>query len=170
MILAGGGVITSNASPELLELAELLMAPVATTLMGKGCFPEDHPLSIGNIGMHGTRAANQLILEADVLLAVGTRFSDRSTGKLDTFCSDRKIIQIDIDSAEIGKNCDVEVPIVADAKRTLNAIHELLMKQVKKRKDSVWARRVKEVKEQLLNNASNNGRKRSEASIFAERT
>ena len=159
MILAGGGVITSNASPELLELAELLMTPVATTLMGKGCFPEDHPLSIGNIGMHGTRAANQLILEADVLLAVGTRFSDRSTGKLDTFCSDRKIIQIDIDSAEIGKNLCVEVPIVADAKRTISAIHELLMKQVKKRKDSVWAIRVKEVKEQLLNNASNNGGK-----------
>jgi len=154
MILAGGGLISSNASQELLELAELLMAPVATTLMGKGCFPENHPLSIGNIGMHGTRAANQLILETDVLLAVGTRFSDRSTGKLDTFRSDKKIIQIDIDSAEIGKNVDVDIPIVADAKRTLKTIHELIIKQVKKRKDTVWPRRVKEVKEQLLNNAS----------------
>ena len=154
MILAGGGVTSSNAFQELLELAELLMAPVATTLMGKGCFPENHPLSIGNIGMHGTRAANQLILEADVLLAVGTRFSDRSTGKLDTFRSDKKIIQIDIDSAEIGKNVGVDIPIVADAKRTLKAIYELLIKQVKKRKDSVWFRRMKEVKEHLLNNAS----------------
>jgi acetolactate synthase-1/2/3 large subunit len=155
IILGGGGVITSNASQELLGLAELLMAPVATTLMGKSCFPEDHPLSIGNIGMHGTRAANQLILEADVLLAVGTRFSDRSTGTLDTFRSDRSIIQIDIDSAEIGKNLEVEVPIVADAKITLTAINELIIKQIKKKKESVWFRRVKDIKEQLLNNATN---------------
>ena len=153
MILAGGGVTSSNACQELFELAELLMAPVATTLMGKGCFPENHPLSIGNIGMHGTRAANQLILETDVLLAVGTRFSDRSTGNLDRFCSGKKIIQIDIDTAEIGKNLDIEIPIVADAKRTLKAIYELIIKQLKKRKDSVWFKRVKEVKEQLLNNA-----------------
>jgi len=154
MILAGGGVTSSNAFQELLELAELLMAPVATTFMGKGCFPENHPLSIGNIGMHGTRAANQLILETDVLLAVGTRFSDRSTGKLGTFCSNKKIIHIDIDSAEIGKNLDVDIPIVADAKKALKAIYDSLIKQVKKRKDSVWFRRVKEVKEQLLNNAT----------------
>jgi len=153
MILAGGGVTSSNAFQELLELAELLMAPVATTLMGKGCFPENHPLSLGNIGMHGTRAANQLILDADVLLAVGTRFSDRSTGNLDSFCPDAKIIHIDIDSAEIGKNIDVDIPIVADAKRTLKAIYELIIKQVKKRRDSVWFKRVKEVKEQLLSNS-----------------
>jgi len=153
MILAGGGVTSSNAFQELLELAELLMAPVTTTLMGKGCFPENHPLSLGNIGMHGTRAANQLILEADVLLAVGTRFSDRSTGNLSSFCPDAKIMQIDIDSAEIGKNIDVDIPIVADAKRTLKAIYELVIKQLKKREDSVWFRRVKEVKEQLQNTA-----------------
>jgi len=152
VILAGGGVTSSNAFEELLELAELLMAPVATTLMGKSCFPENHPLSLGNIGMHGTREANQLILEADVLLTVGTRFSDRSTGRLDTFCPDAKIIHIDIDSAEIGKNVDVDVPIVADAKRTLKAICELVIKQLKKREDSVWFKRVKEVKEQLQNN------------------
>jgi len=152
-ILAGGGVNSSNAFQELLELAELLMAPVTTTLMGKGCFPENHPLSLGNIGMHGTRAANQLILEADVLLAVGTRFSDRSTGNLSSFCPDAKIMQIDIDSAEIGKNIDVDIPIVADAKRTLKAIYELVIKQLKKREDSVWFRRVKEVKEQLQNTA-----------------
>jgi len=155
LILAGGGVTSSNAFQELLQLAELLMAPVATTLMGKGSFPENHPLSLGNIGMHGTRSANQLILEADVLLAVGTRFSDRSTGNLDSFCPNAKIIHIDIDSAEIGKNVDIDIPIVADAKRTLIAIFGLLLNQLKKRKDSVWSRRVKEVKEQLQNNLPN---------------
>lgn len=149
MILVGGGVTSSNAFQELFGLAELLMAPVATTLMGKGCFPENHTLSLGNIGMHGTRAANQLISEADVLLAVGTRFSDRATGRLDTFCPDAKIIQIDIDTAEIGKNVDVDVPIVADAKKTLEAIYELVIKQLKKNENSLWFRRGKEVKEQL---------------------
>ena len=149
VVLAGGGVIISNASPELLELAELLMMPVTTTLMGKGCFPENHPLSLGNVGMHGTRVANKLILEADVLLAVGTRFSDRTTGTLDQFCPDAKIIQIDIDAAEIGKNVEVDIPIVADAKETLRVIHQLLVHQLKKRKDSPWFNRVKELKEQF---------------------
>jgi len=154
IILAGGGVIVSNASPELLALAELLMAPVATPLMGKGCFPENHPLSLGNIGMHGTRAATKLILEADVLLAVGTRFSDRTTGKLDEFCPDAKIIHIDIDSAEIGKNVDVDVPIVADAKKTLKAIYQSLISKLQKRESSQWFKRVQEVKEQLKDKIS----------------
>jgi len=150
MILAGGGVIISNASPELLQLAELLMMPVATTFMGKSCFPENHPLSMGNIGMHGTMLANKMILEADVLLAVGTRFQDRSTGTLDGFCPDAKIIHIDIDAAEIGKNVDVEVPIVADAKPTLRLIHQQLVHKIKKRKDTPWVSIVKEAKEKFL--------------------
>lgn len=154
VILAGGGVTSSNAFKELLELAELLTAPVATTLMGKGCFPENHILSLGNIGMHGTRAANKLILEADVLLAVGTRFSDRSTGNLDSFCPDAKIIQIDIDSAEIGKNIDIDVPIVADARRTLKEISELVIKQLRRKDTSLWSRRVQNIKEQLQNDVS----------------
>jgi acetolactate synthase-1/2/3 large subunit len=149
IILAGGGVITSNASPELLQVAELLMAPVATTFMGKGAIPEIHPLSIGSIGMHGNPVANKLLCEADVLLAVGTRFSDRSTGKLDSFCSPTKKIHIDIDAAEIGKNIDVDIPIVADAKKALKALHERLAKQLKKKKNSAWTKRVKEAKEQL---------------------
>ncbi|MDH5702084.1 MAG: biosynthetic-type acetolactate synthase large subunit, partial [Candidatus Bathyarchaeota archaeon] len=149
IVLAGGGVIISNASPELLELAELLMMPVATTLMGKGCFPENHPLSLGNAGMHGTRAANKLILEADVLLAVGTRFSDRTTGTLDEFCPDAKIIHIDVDAAEIGKNVEVDVPIVAEAKETLRLIYQLLVHQSKQRGNSPWFSRVKELKDQL---------------------
>ena len=151
MILAGGGVNLSNASPELLQIAELLMAPVATTFMGKSCFPENHPLSIGNIGMHGTMLANKMILEADVLLAVGTRFQDRSTGTLDTFCPDAKIIHIDIDAAEIGKNINVDVPIVADAKPTLRMIHQQLVNKLKKKQDDdAWVTRVQEVKEKYL--------------------
>ena len=106
------------------------MTPVATTFMGKSCFPETHPLSMGNIGMHGTALANKMILEADVLLAVGTRFQDRSTGTLDTFCPDAKIIHIDIDAAEIGKNVKVDVPIVADAKQTLKLIYQQLLQKI----------------------------------------
>jgi len=149
MILAGGGVTLSNASPELLQLAELLMMPVATTFMGKSCFPENHPLSMGNIGMHGTQLANKIILEADVLLAVGTRFQDRSTGTLDTFCPDATIIHIDIDAAEIGKNLDVDVPIVADAKVTLKLIHQQLVKKLKKQENTPWVNRVKELKSEM---------------------
>jgi len=152
IVLAGGGVTISKASPELLELAELLMMPVATTLMGKGCFPENHSLSLGDVGMHGTRVANKLMLEADVLLAVGTRFSDRTTGNLDEFCPDAKIIHIDIDAAEIGKNVEVDVPIVADAKETLSLIHRLLIYQLKKKENSPWFNRVKELKDQPQNN------------------
>jgi len=150
MILAGGGVILSDASVELLQLAELLLMPVATTFMGKSCFPETHPLSMGNIGMHGTMLANKMILEADVLLAVGTRFQDRSTGTLDDFCPDAKIIHIDIDAAEIGKNVDVDVPIVADAKPTLALIYQRLVQKIKKRKDSPWIKQIQQAKEKFL--------------------
>ena len=156
VILAGGGVIISNASSELLKLAELLMAPVATSLMGKGCFPENHPLSLGMVGMHGTIAANKLILEADVLLTVGLRFSDRTTGKLDLFCPDAKIIHIDIDSAEIGKNAKVDLPIVADAKKALEAIYQSLVHQLKKKESSPWLMRVQELKEQIQNETNRN--------------
>src|SRR5512136_2493098 len=150
VILAGGGVISAGASDELLTIAELLLAPVATTFMGKGSFPEIHPLSLGTIGMHGNPLANKVLLEADVMLAVGTRFSDRATGNIDTFCPEAKKIHIDIDAAEIGKNIDVDVPIVADAKKALSAIYERLIQQVEKRIDSPWRQRVKEAKE-LLN-------------------
>ena len=149
VILAGGGVITSNASPELLQVAELLLAPVATSFMGKGSFPETHPLSLGSIGMHGNPVANKLLCEADVMLAVGTRFSDRATGRLDNFCAPTKKIHIDIDAAEIGKNVDVDVPIVGDAKKALQELHERLAKQLKKKKNTAWTSRVKEAKEQL---------------------
>jgi acetolactate synthase-1/2/3 large subunit len=150
IILAGGGAIASNASPEIMQLVELLMTPVATTFMGKGTFPENHPMSMGNIGMHGTQVANKVILEADVILAVGTRFQDRSTGTLDDFCPDAKIIHVDIDAAEIGKNIDVEVPIVADAKLTLKLIHQQLVERMKTKDNASWVSRVKELKEKFL--------------------
>ncbi len=119
VIIAGGGVILSNAHNELLKFAELTKIPVCTTLMGKGCFPENHPLSLGMVGMHGTKPANYAVSESDVLIAIGCRFSDRITGDIKSFAPHAKIIHIDIDPAEIGKNVRVDVPIVGDAKLVL---------------------------------------------------
>jgi len=148
VIIAGGGVISSGASSELLALAELLQAPVSTTLMGKGCIPEDHPLSLGLLGMHGTIASNLIVSEADVLLAVGIRFSDRTTGNIEKFCPDAKIIHIDIDTAEIGKNIQPHVPIVADAKRALKALKKQIIQKLIKKERSAWMNRIRELKEQ----------------------
>lgn len=149
IILSGGGVIISNASDEVMQMSDLLMAPVATTFMGKGSFPEAHPLSVGSIGMHGNPAANKLMCEADVLLAVGTRFSDRATANLDTFAHDAKKIHIDIDEAEIGKNIEVDVPIVGDAKAALKLLLATLCNKLHKNEGTAWSKRVKEAKEQL---------------------
>jgi acetolactate synthase-1/2/3 large subunit len=149
IILAGGGVITSNASDELVQMSDLLMAPVATTFMGKGSFPENHPLSLGNIGMHGNPAANRLLSEADVLLAIGTRFSDRATANIDSFASNAKKIHIDIDEAEIGKNIEIDVPIIADAKAALKILLNALDSKINKKERNAWRKRVKEAKEQL---------------------
>ena len=122
VILAGGGVIHSKSSAELLKLSELIRAPVTTTLMGKGSFPEDHKLSLGMLGMHGRKVANIVVDECDCLIAIGCRFSDRTTGNVEEFASKAKIIHIDVDPAEIGKNIDVNVPIVGDAKNTLTSL------------------------------------------------
>lgn len=149
IILCGGGAITSGASDEIVQLSDLLMAPVATTFMGKGAFPETHPLSLGSIGMHGNPAANRLMGEADVLLAVGTRFGDRATANLDTFASNAKIIHIEIDDAEINKNVEVDVPIVADAKVALKMLLAATSKKLGKGEGKTWTKRVKEVKEKL---------------------
>ncbi|MGO8806423.1 MAG: biosynthetic-type acetolactate synthase large subunit [Candidatus Bathyarchaeia archaeon] len=149
IILAGGGVISANASDELMQMSDLLTAPVATTFMGKGAFPEGHPLSVGCIGMHGNPAANRLIGEADVLLAVGTRFSDRATANLDTFAPNAKKIHIDIDAAELGKNIEVDVPIVGDAKISLKLLQTVTTKKLPRMKVSLWSKRIKEAKEQL---------------------
>ncbi len=149
IILAGGGVIIAGASDELVKMSDLLMAPVATTFMGKGAFPENHPLSLGSIGMHGNPAANRLMGEADVLLAVGTRFSDRATANLDSFAPNAKKIQIDIDNAEINKNIEIDVPIVADAKVSMKMLFTAVSQKLQKGEGKAWTKRVKEAKEQL---------------------
>jgi acetolactate synthase-1/2/3 large subunit len=147
MILAGGGVILSNASHDLLKLAELMTLPVTTTLMGKGSIPETHPLSLGMVGMHGRAEANKLILEADILLTVGARFSDRTTARVDGFCPDAQIIHIDIDSAEIGKNVKIDLPIVADAGKTLREIYTLIIKKAVTNEKSPWLSRIQQVRD-----------------------
>ncbi|HOT07397.1 MAG: acetolactate synthase 3 catalytic subunit [Methanosaeta sp. PtaB.Bin039] len=138
VIYAGGGVRYANAHQELFELALKLNAPVTTTLMGVGVFPEDHPLSLGMLGMHGTKYANYSIQGADLILAVGARFDDRVTGKIASFAPRAKIIHIDVDPAEIGKNVRVDIPVVGDAR---NALAEL-NKFVTQKPWSAWNERV----------------------------
>ncbi len=121
MIYCGGGIISGEASAELLEFAERTQIPVATTLMGIGCFPETHPLSLKWLGMHGTVYANNAVNEADLLLAIGVRFDDRVTGKISEFAKHGTIVHIDIDNAEINKNKVVKLPILSDVKYALGA-------------------------------------------------
>ena len=118
----GGGVIKANASRELLELAELLGAPVVTTLMARGAFPDSHPLNLGMPGMHGTVAAVTALQKSDLLITLGARFDDRVTGKLSTFAVNAKIIHADVDPAEIGKNRFADVPVLGDLKNTIAAL------------------------------------------------
>ena len=148
IVLAGGGVILSGAARELARLAEFMLMPVGTTFMGKGAVPETHPLALGCVGMHGSIEANKLILEADVILAVGTRFSDRTTGTLDEFCPEATIIHVDVDSAEIGKNVKTDLPIVADAKKALRSIYEQVAHKTEKTTQSPWFGRVEQIKEE----------------------
>ncbi len=122
VILAGQGCMIARADKELLELAEKLNAPVTTTLLGKGVFPETHPLSLGMLGMHGTAYANKAMVECDLLLNIGSRFDDRIIGQPAKFCKDAPIIHIDIDPAEMGKMIVPDVQIVGDAKAALHAI------------------------------------------------
>ncbi len=128
VIYAGGGVVGSNSQKELLELAELTGIPVTTTLLGLGAFPGTHPQFMGMLGMHGTRTANYAVSECDLLIAIGARFDDRVTSKLDSFAVDAKVIHIDIDPAEIGKNVKVDVPIVGDVKSVLESLNKLVEK------------------------------------------
>ncbi len=126
VLYAGGGVIISDAAPELQELAEKRKIPVTTTLMGMGAFPGNSYLSLGMLGMHGTKYANYAISEADLLIAVGVRFDDRVTGKIEAFAPHARVIHIDIDAAEIGKNVAVDIPIVGQVKEVLQAINQRL--------------------------------------------
>ncbi|KGK97746.1 acetolactate synthase catalytic subunit [Methanococcoides methylutens] len=122
VIYAGGGVIGSDANKELLAFAEKIKAPVTSTLTGIGGFPNDNDLYLGMLGMHGTKYANYAVQESDLLIAVGARFDDRVTGKLQSFAPNAKIIHIDIDPAEISKNITVDIPIVGDAKDILKSL------------------------------------------------
>jgi acetolactate synthase-1/2/3 large subunit len=145
VILAGGGVISSSSSEELSKLAEIIEAPVTTTLLGKGSFPEDHELALGMLGMHGRKPANFAVDDCDCLIAVGCRFSDRTTGKIDEFAKNAKIIHIDIDPAEIGKNVDVDIPIVGDARIILSNLVKALSKS-RVRASGEWANHLKKFK------------------------
>jgi len=143
IICAGGGVISSNAWDVLRELAETLSIPVTTTLMGLGAFPEDHPLSLGMLGLHGTPYANYAVQNCDLLVGIGMRFDDRVTSAVQKFAPRAKVVHIDIDPAEIGKNVGVDLPIVGDVK---NVLSELLKRVSPKRHDG-WLEQIKEWKE-----------------------
>lgn len=138
IILAGGGVITSNGSEELYHFSKLINAPVTTTLLGKGSFPEDDDGYLGMLGMHGRKVANLSVDESDCLIAIGCRFSDRTTGKIDDFAKNAKIIHIDIDPAEIGKNVEVDVPIVGDGKNILNSLIDTIKSLNNTAKSKPW--------------------------------
>ncbi len=140
MIYCGGGVISGEASAELLEFAERTQIPVATTLMGIGCFPETHSLSLKWLGMHGTVYANNAVNEADLLLAIGVRFDDRVTGKVEKFCEHGKIVHIDIDNSEINKNKTVCLPILSDLKYALTRLNKLLDQAGYKRPNKNFSR------------------------------
>jgi acetolactate synthase-1/2/3 large subunit len=126
IIYAGGGVIISGASGQIFELAEKIKAPVVTTLLGLGCFPQTHELSLGMLGMHGTAYANYAVTHSDLIIAVGARFDDRVTGRIDAFAPNAKVIHIDIDPASVSKNVEVDVPIVGDAKNILSKLNKIV--------------------------------------------
>ncbi len=128
IIYAGGGVIIADATSKLKEFAVKIQTPVTTTLLGLGCFPETHELSLGMLGMHGTAYANHAIQASDLIIAVGARFDDRVTGKIDEFAPHAKIIHIDIDPVAISKNVKVDVPIVGDAKGILTELTKIVKK------------------------------------------
>ncbi|MBN2356592.1 biosynthetic-type acetolactate synthase large subunit [candidate division KSB1 bacterium] len=138
VIFAGGGVISSGASDELMQLSEKIQAPVTTSLMGLGAFPEVHPLALKMLGMHGTEYANYAIQEADLLIAIGARFDDRVTGKVDKFAPKAQIIHIDIDPTSIRKNVEVTAPLVGDVRNVLID----LLKEVKPMRHDAWLEQI----------------------------
>jgi acetolactate synthase-1/2/3 large subunit len=147
IIMAGGGVILSGAFSELQTLAELLSIPVVSSFKGKGAFPENHQLSLGPIGMHGHAEANRMILEADCIVAIGARFSDRTVGRFDEFGKDINVIHFDIDPAEIGKNKSVNAAIIGDLKSSLRALIKMIPKtfRVNEEISKQWLNRKKEL-------------------------
>jgi acetolactate synthase I/II/III large subunit len=151
LIVAGGGVILSGAHRELKELAEIANIPVTMTLMGLGGFPGTHSLSLGMPGMHGTYYANKSIQECDLLIAIGMRFDDRVTGKLDAFAPNAKIVHIDIDPTSIKKNVQVDVPIVGDVKKVLTVLNRILKEDIKEQWEEVrkaWLKQIEAWKQE----------------------
>jgi len=140
VIYCGGGVITANASKELTEFAERTQIPVTTTLMGIGGFPQNHPLSLHWLGMHGTVYANNAANEADLLLAIGVRFDDRVTGKVEKFCEHGTIVHMDIDNSELNKNKHVRLPILTDVKYALGRLNGILEKMGHKKVSKGYSR------------------------------
>ena len=138
VLYVGGGVIISGASGNLFELVKKTQIPVTTTLLGLGAFPGTHKLSLGMLGMHGTAYANHAIQESDLIIAIGARFDDRVTGKIDEFAPNAKIIHIDIDPCAISKNVEVDVPIVGDA----DSVLQDLIKDLKKPDISEWLKKI----------------------------
>ena len=149
VIWGGGGIRISDASEPFTAIAELLNAPVVTSLQGKGIFPENHPLCLGPMGMHGRAEANKLIGEADVILAAGVRFSDRTTGTADEFGKSAKIIHIDADPSEINKNKRVHLHLLGDAKEILGQIYKTLTNSFKRKGPGSWLERINEVREEM---------------------
>ena len=150
MILAGSGVIISNACFELKTLSETINAPVMTSLLGKGAIDETDDMALGMLGMHGRKVSNDYINESDLLIAIGVRFSDRTTGRLDSFVPDSKVIHIDIDPAEIGKNVEVDLPIVGDARNVLSSLNKILKGYTPSDEVNKWADMIKAKKQELL--------------------
>jgi acetolactate synthase-1/2/3 large subunit len=143
MLYVGGGIISGDASKELLEFVNLTGIPVATTLMGIGCFPETHPLSLKWLGMHGTVYANNAVNEADLLLAFGVRFDDRVTGKVEKFAEHGTIVHIDVDYAEFDKNKHVHLPILSDVKYALARLNSIIRKEGRARKTfPAWMKQI----------------------------
>jgi acetolactate synthase-1/2/3 large subunit len=142
LLYVGGGAVGSGAEGPLLVLAERFQLPVTTTLMGKGAFDERHPLSLGMLGMHGTAYANFAVTECDLLIAVGARFDDRVTGRLDSFATRAQVIHIDIDAAEVGKNRVPQVPIIADVKTALTRLLALCEGEDSGGRTAAWLSRI----------------------------
>ncbi|MFQ6110545.1 MAG: biosynthetic-type acetolactate synthase large subunit, partial [Nitrospinota bacterium] len=139
VLYTGGGVIHSGASKELLYLAETTSTPVTSTLLGLGCFPGDHPLFLGMLGMHGTAYANYAVSHSDLLIAVGARFDDRVTGKIENFAPGATIVHLDIDPAAISKNVKVDLPVVGDAKNILGQLNKL----IEPRRNDLWLKQIR---------------------------
>ena len=150
MILVGAGVILSGACRELNEFAHLINAPVMTSLLGKGAIDETDDLALGMLGMHGRKVSNDSVNECDLLIAIGIRFSDRTTGRLDSFVPHSKVIHIDIDPAEIGKNVEVDLPIVGDAKNVLSSLNKLFKGYKASDEVNAWTSKIQKRKEDLL--------------------